>query len=306
MAMQSGIVYGRLIVGQAKQIVRSFVVKGLAPTQSFRLVTAYCGFAKLNSNQPKKKFLYGEDSFFIAENKFANVLGVADGVGGWRDYGIDASKFSNTLMSKCERFIVDGGLAQAPTAAQVISDAFEELSLDKPSNFGSSTACVIVFDKQNSTVNSANIGDSGFVIFRKGKLLHKSMEQQHYFNTPYQLACPPPDQEGAVIQDSIEEADISTISVEEGDIIVLGSDGLFDNLSVQQITKEVHQLKDTSKESLQYLANCLAGKARRLAYDPNYLSPFAINAKKVGIDIKGGKPDDITVLISVVSCRAES
>ena len=75
MAMQSGIVYGRLIVGQAKQIVRSFVVKGLAPTQSFRLVTAYCGFAKLNSNQPKKKFLYGEDSFFIAENKFANVLG---------------------------------------------------------------------------------------------------------------------------------------------------------------------------------------------------------------------------------------
>ena len=76
MAMQSGIVYGRLIVGQAKQIVRSFVVKGLTPTQSFRLVTAYCGFAKLNSNQPKKKFLYGEDSFFIAENKFANVLGM--------------------------------------------------------------------------------------------------------------------------------------------------------------------------------------------------------------------------------------
>ena len=68
---------------------------------------------------------------------------------------------------------------------------------------GSSTACVIVFDKQNSTVNSANIGDSGFVIFRKGKLLHKSMEQQHYFNTPYQLACPPPDQEGAVIQDRL-------------------------------------------------------------------------------------------------------
>lgn len=61
--------------------------------------------------------------------------------------------------------------------------------------------------------------------------------------------------------------------------------------------------QDSSKESLQYLANCLAGKARRLAYDPNYLSPFAINAKKVGIDIKGGKPDDITVLISVISSK---
>ena len=75
MAMQSGLVYGRLIVGQAKQIVRNLVVKGLSPSQSYRLVTAYCGFAKLSNNQPKRKFLYGEDSFLITENKFANVLG---------------------------------------------------------------------------------------------------------------------------------------------------------------------------------------------------------------------------------------
>lgn len=64
------------------------------------------------------------------------ATGVADGVGGWRDYGIDASKFSTTLMRKCERFVVDGGLTQAPTAAQVIGEAYEELSMDKPANFG--------------------------------------------------------------------------------------------------------------------------------------------------------------------------
>ena len=71
------------------------------------------------------------------------ILGVADGVGGWRDYGIDASKFSNTLMSKCERFVVDGGLTQAPTAAQVIAEAYEELSLDKPTNFGKDSVLFI-------------------------------------------------------------------------------------------------------------------------------------------------------------------
>ena len=32
--------------------------------------------------------------------------------------------------------MVDGGLTQAPTAAQVIAEAYEELSLDKPTNFG--------------------------------------------------------------------------------------------------------------------------------------------------------------------------
>lgn len=54
------------------------------------------------------------------------------------------------------------------------------------------------------------------------------------------------------------------------------------------------------------MANCLAGKARKLAYDPNYLSPFAVNARKAGIEIRGGKPDDITVLISLVSSRQDN
>ena len=46
-------------------------------------------------------------------------------------------------MSKCERFVVDGGLAQAPTAAQVIGDAYEELSLDKPANFGKNWTSIL-------------------------------------------------------------------------------------------------------------------------------------------------------------------
>ena len=50
-------------------------------------------------------------------------------------------------------------------------------------------------------LHSANLGDSGFLVIRKGEVVHKSSEQQHYFNTPYQLALPPPEQEGNVIQD---------------------------------------------------------------------------------------------------------
>ncbi len=77
MAMQSGLVYGRLIIGQAKQILFRRAVTE-ASKQSFRLVTAFCGFAKYSNNHyPKRKFLYGEDAFFIAENKFSNVLGRA-------------------------------------------------------------------------------------------------------------------------------------------------------------------------------------------------------------------------------------
>lgn len=34
--------------------------------------------------------------------------GVADGVGGWRDYGVDPSQFSATLMRTCERLVKEG------------------------------------------------------------------------------------------------------------------------------------------------------------------------------------------------------
>lgn len=34
-----------------------------------------------------------------------SFTGVADGVGGWRNYGIDAGEFSNFLMRTCERLV---------------------------------------------------------------------------------------------------------------------------------------------------------------------------------------------------------
>ena len=36
------------------------------------------------------------------------ITGVADGVGGWRSYGIDPSKLPITLMATCERLVKQG------------------------------------------------------------------------------------------------------------------------------------------------------------------------------------------------------
>ncbi len=38
----------------------------------------------------------------------ADVIGVADGVGGWRAYGVDPGLFSVNLMKCCERLVVAG------------------------------------------------------------------------------------------------------------------------------------------------------------------------------------------------------
>ena len=38
----------------------------------------------------------------------ADVIGVADGVGGWRQYGVDPGQFSSQLMYNCERLVKAG------------------------------------------------------------------------------------------------------------------------------------------------------------------------------------------------------
>ena len=95
---------------------------------------------------------------------------------------------------------------------------------------GSSTACVLVLNRENSTVYTANIGDSGFMVVRKGEIVHKSEEQQHYFNTPFQLSLPPPGHDHNVLSDSPDSADTLSFPVKEGDVILVATDGVFDNV----------------------------------------------------------------------------
>lgn len=106
---------------------------------------------------------------------------------------------------------------------------------------GSSTACVLILNRENSTVYTANIGDSGFMVVREGRIIHRSEEQQHYFNTPFQLSMPPPGQN--VLSDSPESADTLSFPVQNGDVILAATDGVFDNVPTDLL---LDILKDVS------------------------------------------------------------
>ncbi|XP_059828888.1 protein phosphatase PTC7 homolog isoform X2 [Hypanus sabinus] len=108
---------------------------------------------------------------------------------------------------------------------------------------GSSTACLVVLDREKRCLYTANLGDSGFLIVRDGRIIHRSDEQQHYFNTPFQLAIPPPEAQDSILNDSPETAEDSTFNVEVGDIILTATDGLFDNMTDYMILQQLRQLK---------------------------------------------------------------
>ena len=50
---------------------------------------------------------------------------------------------------------------------------------------GSSTACIVCLN--GAQLHAANLGDSGFMVVRDGRLIFESPAQQHSFNFPFQV-----------------------------------------------------------------------------------------------------------------------
>lgn len=90
--------------------------------------------------------------------------------------------------------------------------------------------------------------------------------------------------------------------VEDGDVIMLATDGIFDNVPDSLLVEQMSTLSGcTDASQLQQCANSIAMIARKLSQDVDFLSPFAQNARANGFFMSGGKEDDITVLLATVS-----
>jgi protein phosphatase PTC7 len=88
----------------------------------------------------------GQDAFFTSEIGTSKsgylAFGVADGVGGWADSGIDPSDFSHGL---CEYMIVHSTSAPDPSTINpltIMQPAYEDVLGDRYVVAGGSTACV--------------------------------------------------------------------------------------------------------------------------------------------------------------------
>ena len=87
---------------------------------------------------------------------------------------------------------------------------------------------------------------------------------------------------------------------------MLGSDGLFDNLYHEDMLACIYphyKIKESrymtgDLTNTAAIAECLAKKSESKSLQPTYLSPFARGAQEAGIGYRGGKPDDITVIVA--------
>lgn len=224
---------------------------------------------------PAKREKGGEDAYFVSDD--LRVLGVADGVGGWGDLGVDPALYSRMLMAGA-KYITDNTPSQRDPQ-EIMSESFHH-AVDVQ---GSSTCCVLVLE--GNLLRTANLGDSGFLVIRNGKMVFRSKEQQHSFNFPYQL--------GTGSSDRPEHASCVVLGVQPGDLIIVGTDGLFDNL----FDDEILAISSMSQEPAT-IAQLLARRAFVVGNSKTLISPFAKAARVNGYPLAvGGKLDDITVMV---------
>lgn len=85
-----------------------------------------------------------------------------------------------------------------------------------------------------------------------------------------------------------------------GDVVVAGTDGLFDNLYNDEVAEVVLKAVRAGLEP-QVTAQKIAALARQRALDPSRPTPFSTAAQEAGFRYYGGKLDDITVVVSYIS-----
>ena len=214
---------------------------------------------------PNKADRGGEDALFTSDE--INALGVSDGVGSWYSRGVDPGIYARELMRLTEVAIQAGKLDPVQALRQAYAANNER---------GTATACVALLD--DGQLNSVNVGDSGFIILRVSQVIQSRQITIHSFNFPFQLGQGSPDQP--------EDGVVVGIKLKPEDIIVMATDGLWDNLFEEQVAELVVEQSDMTK-----LAKNIAEEARFAATEPGRKTPWS--------DV-GGKLDDITVVTALV------
>ncbi|KAJ1920308.1 Protein phosphatase 2C 7 [Mycoemilia scoparia] len=151
----------------------------------------------------------GEDSLFHTLKYTNLVAAVADGVGGWRDQGVDPSIFSRTLVSYSKHMVDKSFLLHKSDPIdpkEIMKKAYGQMLLDKLPLTGSSTELMFSISLVDGNMKVAQLGDSTYWILEGGGnarnnrtpiddesgagsyITHKCPEQEHKFNMPYQLS----------------------------------------------------------------------------------------------------------------------
>lgn len=256
------------------------------------------------------------------------LLGICDGVSQVEDHGLDASRLPRELLKSCEE-VATTQLLHNDSA--VLPDAYAgPISLLKEAysgteSLGSTSVLLAVMDnstqihgKLHPMVGVVTLGDCEVVMLRRTGGRHCPLqvilqtEKQRiggHNQTPLQLMRMLEEIDPAFTEDEALDAiergsGVHCTSTYEGDVLILGSDGVFDNLFIKEVVEIVNQKLPPSQtkggfepahpSQLSDVARTIVQRAHAkseiTADTPVPISPLGV----------GGKADDTSVVVAEV------
>jgi len=255
--------------------------------------------AQLSLSGADLSYTCGEDAYFISPS--TNFMGVADGVSAWSAYALGNSAYiSYYLMSYAKTFAEKG----MKNTLSIVREAFnavwalhEQKKMQVPN--GSTTVCVVKLDDEGEDgprVQYSNLGDSMMMVVRPERfddmnvnlrIIHQSNklyapERVNGVPVPLQLCFYPyQGRRGTGAPEQVDKSETITLPLKKDDIIIVATDGLWDNISMDEVLKAV-AASFAGGPAKNINSNDLAKRLTECARKNNY------------------KPDDITTVVGVV------
>ncbi|EDK39571.2 hypothetical protein PGUG_03669 [Meyerozyma guilliermondii ATCC 6260] len=246
----------------------------------------------------------GDDAMLISPT----VMAIADGVTGWetKDTNCSSGIWSRSMVETLSRLMTEYKFNHAPhhlnkrDIDEILDDSFLHTShlMDLQGLSGSST--LILSMLSGEYLKMISIGDSKLYIIRDGDIIETNKEQMISDLCPQQIGTQ------TLGQLPSEMAWVDSMKLKEGDIIVMCSDGISDNLYEWEIVHYLDESLNLKKDSLKKAANNILVKAKEVAFDDYAYTPYnekvnALPAAKYGHNAStGGKLDDMSICIARV------
>lgn len=182
------------------------------------------------------------------------LVGIADGVSQIEEFGIDASELPNELLNAVEEQAIAQLLPGQETEEYCGPISMMREAYESTSSLGSTTILTATMDnstrihgKLHPMVAICSVGDCEILILRRteeGRLapaFHTEMQRiDGNAQSPLQLArvddtVDPNFDENTMIEVIEKGSAVHCVSAYEGDIVVLGTDGVFDNLFIDEV-----------------------------------------------------------------------
>jgi|EP00427_Karlodinium_veneficum_P024276 protein phosphatase PTC7 len=251
------------------------------------------------------------------------LIGIADGVSQIEEFGIDASELPNELLNAVEELAVNQLLPGQETDEYLGPISMMRDAYDSTESLGSTTVLTAIMDnstkihgKLHPMVAVCSIGDCEILILRRSNkeatfqtVFHTEMQRiDGNAQSPLQLArvdeTVDPDFDPSVAIEVIERGSaVHCVSAFEGDIVILGSDGVFDNLFIDEIVSicDASMPPKSSTSKFKPVSRRVLGDVARQIVYASHSKTQMINGAYMDTPIgRGGKIDDTSCVVSEV------